>query len=371
MCSRDVKQAFTQSGPLQRTVYLRPHKDVLRLSDKSGDWLLHLLIALYGLTEAPSYWWLWFAEYHMRDLGCLRTVLEPCVFYQPKINTASGCSGCIGTIVDDTIDAGDDRFLKLEEHMSNHLLDVKLRTMGLFDFSGCRIEQIRSTTSLSYEAFIQDLEILEPPATFSDLRVARGKLAWISNTRPNVAVSINRLSQVSEKTINCEHVRLHNKIVLHLQSEKIIRVVQNVDSKDTVLFLFTDASFASNADCTMQLGHVIVLWSRRLLVAVILEAKSTKSRRVTRRVLGAELCGVSHGFDRGFMIRHQMTELLGCTIPPFYSPTAYKYFMPSRDFPLFWRNDCTSMLRCCEQPTKPANCTPLLTSLAATTWQIA
>jgi ribosomal protein S17 len=196
--SRDVKQAFTQSGPLQRTVYLRPHKDVLRLSGKCGDWLLHLLIALYGLTEAPSYWWLWFAEYHMRDLGCKRTVLDPCDFYLPQAGTASACSGCIGTLVDDTIGAGNDQFLELEDRTSNQKLDVKPRVMGLFDFSGCRVEQTESQTSLSHDAYIQDLNLLEPTATFSDLRVARGKLAWISNTRPDVAVSINRLSQVSE-----------------------------------------------------------------------------------------------------------------------------------------------------------------------------
>jgi hypothetical protein len=185
--SRDVKQAFTQSGPLQRTVTLRPHKYVMRLSGKCGDWLLHLLIALYGLTEAPSYWWLWFAEYHMRDLGCQRTVLDPCVFYRPRTHTVSGCSGCIGTLVDDTIGASDDKFLELEIQMSNHLLDVKPRITGLFDFSGCRIEQTGSKTSLSHDAYIQDLKLPEPPATFSDLRVARGKLAWISNARPDVA----------------------------------------------------------------------------------------------------------------------------------------------------------------------------------------
>jgi hypothetical protein len=92
-------------------------------------------------------------------------------------------------------------------------------------------------------------------------------------------------------------------------------VVQKVDSKDAVLLAFTDARFDSNADFNLQLGHVIVLWSGRTHVAVVLEAKSIKSRRVKRSVLGAELCGVTHGFDRGFMIRHQMTGLLGCTIP--------------------------------------------------------
>jgi hypothetical protein len=112
-----------------------------------------------------------------------------------------------------------------------------------------------------------------------------------------------------------EHVRLHNKVVRHIQSETLIRVVKKVASKDAVLLVFTGASFASNADFTSQLGHVIVLWSRRTHAAVVLEAKSTKSRRVTRSVLGAELCGVSHGYDRGYMVRHQMAELLGCTIP--------------------------------------------------------
>jgi hypothetical protein len=109
--SRDVKQAFTQSGPLKRKVYLKPHHDVLRLTGKNEGWLLLLLIPLYGLTEAPSYWWLSFADYHIRHLRCKRTILDPCVFYQPCQGQNSGCAGCIGTLVDDTIGAGNEAFI--------------------------------------------------------------------------------------------------------------------------------------------------------------------------------------------------------------------------------------------------------------------
>jgi hypothetical protein len=177
--------------------------------------------------------------------------------------------------VDYKIGAVYNYFLELEDRMSNQRLHVKPRVMGLFDFSGCRVEQTASHTSLSHDAYIQDLSFLKPTATFSDLRVARGKLAWISNERSYVAVSINRLTQVSDRTMCLEHIRLHNKVVIPIQGEKLIRVLNKVDSKEAVLLVFTDAGFASNADFTSQLRHVIVLWSRCTHAAVVLEAKST------------------------------------------------------------------------------------------------
>jgi hypothetical protein len=108
---------------------------------------------------------------------------------------------------------------------------------------------------------------------------------------------------------------LHNKVVQELQADRLVRVVKHIEPEHAVILVFTDASFASNQDLTSQLGHVVILWSRTTHTAVVLEAKTTKSRRVTRSVLGAELCGVSHGFDRASMVQHQMHELLGIEIP--------------------------------------------------------
>jgi hypothetical protein len=171
-----------------------------------------LPIPLYGLTEAPSYWWLCFADYHLQQLGCRRTLLDPCVFYKPHSDARKGCKGSIGTFVDDTIGASDEEFLAHEEETSVRRLDVKARNVQLFDFAGCRVEQFAAKTALTYEDYMKDLAQLLRTSCFKDLQVAPGKLAWIAHAWPDVSVSRIRLAQLTASSFDVAHLTLHNKV---------------------------------------------------------------------------------------------------------------------------------------------------------------
>lgn len=90
--------------------------------------------------------------------------------------------------------------------------------------------------------------------------------------------------------------------------------------KDTVkLMVFSDASFASNSDIKLQLGYVVTT-SDKSGHSNIAHYSSTKSRRVTRSVLAAELFAMANAFDsdRTFKLTlKQMynlkTEMTMCT----------------------------------------------------------
>jgi hypothetical protein len=86
-------------------------------------------------------------------------------------------------------------------------------------------------------------------------------------------------------------------------------------NKDTLkLIAFTDASFASNADLSSQIGYVIVL-ANASGKANIIHWSSTKCKRVTRSVLAAELYGMAHGFNIAAAVKSTIDKMLSITIP--------------------------------------------------------
>lgn len=80
------------------------------------------------------------------------------------------------------------------------------------------------------------------------------------------------------------------------------------------LRIYTDSSFANNADGTTQLGYVILI-ADRFGNASIISFRSYKCRRRVRSILGGEAIAFIDGFDQGFLLRAQLRALLGRTLP--------------------------------------------------------
>ena len=72
--------------------------------------------------------------------------------------------------------------------------------------------------------------------------------------------------------------------------------------------VYTDASFSGNDDLSSQLGFLILLCdsSNR---AHILDYLSRKSKRVVRSILGGEVYAFASGFDRAFILRHDLETI--------------------------------------------------------------
>jgi hypothetical protein len=74
------------------------------------------------------------------------------------------------------------------------------------------------------------------------------------------------------------------------------------------LVVFTDSSFANNADYSSQIGYVIALADDEDN-ANILHWSSTKCKRVTRSTLASELYGIVNGFDIGATIKKTIENI--------------------------------------------------------------
>jgi hypothetical protein len=73
---------------------------------------------------------------------------------------------------------------------------------------------------------------------------------------------------------------------------------------------FVDAAFGNNSDNSSQIGIITCLHDPETGRANIINYSSTKSRRVARSALAAELFALPDGFDVGFALKHTLSKLL-------------------------------------------------------------
>lgn len=83
---------------------------------------------------------------------------------------------------------------------------------------------------------------------------------------------------------------------------------QQLDLLSTKLMVFADASFASNEDKTSQLGYIITM-SDKDGRSNILQYQRSKSRRVTRSVLVAELFAIIATFHAASALKITLEEI--------------------------------------------------------------
>ena len=78
--------------------------------------------------------------------------------------------------------------------------------------------------------------------------------------------------------------------------------------------VYSDASFASNADNGSQLGYLILLCDNKNDCHV-LSYCSKKSKRIVRSIMASEVFAFSAAFDQAFVIRHDIQLIMGTPIP--------------------------------------------------------
>ena len=142
----------------------------------------------------------------------------------------------------------------------------------------------------------------------------RARGAYIASVcQPEAAFDLSFAAQVIDpKDEDCKRLnkRLQWQIDNHSRGLKFVRL----DIDTLRLIVFTDASFANNADASSQIGFVIVLADEQNN-ANIIHWSSIKCKRVTRSVLASELYATAHGFDTGIVIKTTLEKIINKPIP--------------------------------------------------------
>ena len=304
----DVSQAYLQSASkLIRDVFIKPKKEF----ELPPNGLLKLLKPLYGLPDAGDYWPVTFAQHIRDDLEMQRSVGDLALFFK---NVQGRLSGIAGTYADDSLLAGTLDFMT-STNKTLERFESRDRVLDEFTLAGIGIKTLADGFILHQRKQIDKLSFLPLEASFRAFKSALMTLAWVTHTRPEVFCTVSQLAQTTEKLFDVSHIKLLNSSIKHLKKDPSRGIRHHkLDPSSLRIKVNTDASFANNADCSCQSGHIILLADASDRCN-ILQYRSHKSRRVTRSVLGGEVYAFAEGSDNAYIIPHDIERILRRKIP--------------------------------------------------------
>lgn len=110
------------------------------------------------------------------------------------------------------------------------------------------------------------------------------------------------------------YIRSINKIIEQLQNNMILLFkYPNLDVESICLRVYFDASYATNADCTFQLGYIIFPIEKFNKCHPV-HWTSYKSRTVCRSVLKREVVAFADSSDLAYAIKCDFQNVLSQTI---------------------------------------------------------
>jgi hypothetical protein len=311
--TRDVSQAYVSSdAKLARDVYVRPPPE---LNVEPGV-LWKLEKPLYGLPEAGRYWNETYGAFHETELRMTRSKTDACLFCREE---TTGQRSAIVIQVDDSCGTGPCTFLG-EEETASASFPSKARTIiragGHEMFNGVRV----SLTDHPAEYCCDQGDYIDRlpeniDRSYQAFAAARGACAYIStSTRPDELATTAILSQVTKLSIvEDDFVKLEQLVRRLKGSRNRCLRYRALEAHSVVLYAFSDASFATNADLTSQLGFVIAAVDQNGS-ACIVHFASRKCHRVTRSVLAAELYAAVLAADEAIALKCRWEEVFGFSV---------------------------------------------------------
>ena len=308
----DVTQAYLQSEvPFGRQVYLKP-PPYLKVGTHT---LFKLKKAIYGLSDAGDDWGRTISKFLTEDLGMTNPTLEPSLFcyYATDNNELMGMALLH---VDDILFVGTLQFEQVTKKMLTRF-ECRKPAYDNFTYVGIEIESHDSSFELHQTKYTEKItaELMLKDGTFSDFRSKRAQLAWLCQTRPDIACAVAKLAQVSQERFGQKHVTDINRVLKQLRNKprRPLKFVK-LEANSTEIVCFSDSAFGNNEDFSSQIGYVIVMRDA-YNKANIVGYSSRKSKRVVKSIFGGEALALSHAFDIAFVFKQLCCDVLHAKIP--------------------------------------------------------
>ncbi|RWA03359.1 hypothetical protein EKO27_g11746 [Xylaria grammica] len=326
---RDITQAYVQSqDKLARKIIARLPSE-LKPKYPEGT-VLRIVRPLYGLAESGLYWFKTYHQHHRQKLGMDVSTYDPCLL----ISTGQSHDfGITGLQTDDTFSFVTPSFSEKEEQeLQKAKFRAKpkevLRVDHPIEFNGGRINlSAEGNITLTQKGQASQLAEIDPRTKdFAQQYISqRARGAYISSIcQPEAAYDLSAAAQVTDPTPTDVRA-LNQRIKWQMDNQNRGLTFIPLDLRRTKLFIFTDGSFANNADMSSQLGFLIVLATEHRteqnlsfeIQGNIVHWNSSKCKRVTRSVLASELYGMVNGFDSAIALRTTIQKIVATLgIPP-------------------------------------------------------
>lgn len=167
-------------------------------------------------------------------------------------------------------------------------LEQKKREFSRFTFVGVMINWDAEGYFLEQNAYSNQIEKLTEDCDFGLFRSTCHRLAFKTQTRPEILAGVNILSQMRKVTYNKKDTNKINSLILHVRKyPKAVLKYVKLERESLKIVVYWDACFAPNKDSTSQVGYLIFM-ADQTNKANITEYASKEPRTVVRYVLGEE-----------------------------------------------------------------------------------
>ena len=315
----DITQAFLNSSPLERSLYLTPPREGLP-GVRPGE-LLRPLVTPYGLADAPRAWW-----------KQLDGILTRCGWRESKIERGlyllhrqGKLVGIGGTHVDDWVSTG--RGPVYEAALKKLQASVTWGKWHTDSFTHCGRDVSRDSQGAVVVGQIKFAANLTPiqmttnrhkvPPTDDELEQARsalGGLSWLAKqSRPDLSFDVSRLLADITKGSRKALQEINETIERAQKSPLELRFPPGLDMDQCLVGCFSDASWGNRSDGSSQAGYIHCLMGPDALKdretpLAILAWSSHKIRRVCRSTLSAEAQGLCIGVEGADYIKVLLAE---------------------------------------------------------------
>ena len=235
-------------------------------------------------------------------------------FFFKKI--ANHLGSLCATHINDCLHAGNEKYSQLSQRIERKL-QYRDRDFDKIQFS-VNIETNSNGFGIHQERYIKTIDPLLKKVIFAQYSSLRAKIMWLLQTRPDIACTVARSTQVTEKRLNLDpstHRKLLNPVVSHIRKTSEQRLLYPKFVKDSLrLRTYSYAAYTNNYDGTSQLGYIVFLAEKENKCHPLYWS-SYKSKRVSRSVLRSETMAFADTFDMKFAIKKDMELMVNKLIP--------------------------------------------------------
>lgn len=319
----DIKGAYLQSGPIKRTIYVRPPRE---LAVRRGT-LWKLTKLPYGITEAGRQWAIVFEEWLTHTAALKRVSGVDQLFV--KRDTNGLIVLLMAKVTDDLLMVGTKA--DLEEFVtalgkrfpiSKSIIDATIR------FNGSTIQQEpNGDVTISMTDYAESLQYLEltrdrrkqndEKATaeeFTAFKSLTGEIMWLGGGVSPQASFVASYLQQRTSDLRVSHLTEANKLLRQLKAlPTTLRYKKLTTGQGMEVYSFADASF--NIAAGLEYGQTGVIIGLRTTSTQdnafhMIDWISHKQRRISHSAYGAEILACADGDDRGYHIKNCVSELI-------------------------------------------------------------
>ena len=307
--SIDVKSAFLQGFPIERTIHILPPPE----ADTSKLWKLNKTV--YGLCDASRSWYLKISA-ELNSKNAVKSKYDNALFFWRVDGKLEGLIGCH---VDDFYFCGSQLFhTTIIDHIRDKF-NISQECLSSMLYTGIEITQTENAIFMHQNKYIEDIQQL----SFGNMESKRklnkketrlfkglvGQLQWTAKqTRPDIAFSGCELStRVRDATM--EDVNRANKQVRKMKSFLPVLCIPDIGNvKGATLIVYADSSHANLVNGGSQGGFIVFLKGENGK-SVPLIWTSHKLKRVVKSAKAAETMALQDASECAILIKTIILEI--------------------------------------------------------------